>query len=294
MAKNGRNAQLKSKLTTITPKMATQWLEKNEKNRKPRKPLIDRISEDIVRGAWEITGEAIVFDSNGALIDGQHRLLACIQSGKPIQSMVVRGVAPRARIKMDTGEKRQAHDVLKMEGVGGTSSTTCMASAARTIMALQRLETEDPDYTSVHYIHGKGYVPSDTILNFVRKNEDEMIHCVDAVYKGDARLVARPPSLFAALYFHMRGKNEREADAFFGAFFSGEGLKRGDPTLTLRNRLVADMGDRNTYTKNSTRALWVAMAWNAHMRRIKLSRILVMDDAKWPKIRATATRKRAA
>src|SRR5690606_39031073 len=79
-------------------------------------------------GAWQITGEAIKFDTNGALADGQHRLSAVVESGASVDMLVVRGVAPEAQTVMDSGAKRTASDALTLVG---QKHPAVLAAAAR-------------------------------------------------------------------------------------------------------------------------------------------------------------------
>ena len=97
----------------ITPEVAEKMLKTNIGNRDPkREPLEKAIRND----EWVLNGATIIFDMAGNLIDGQNRLMACIRSGKPIDTIVVRGISRSAQITMDTGVKRVLADYLKMAG----------------------------------------------------------------------------------------------------------------------------------------------------------------------------------
>jgi hypothetical protein len=104
---------------TITPEVAERWLEKNTNNRRLNKPLDDRTvlgyAHDMKLGRWHLTGEPLMFDWNGDLLNGQHRLWACIIAETPFESVVVFGVDPEARIVIDTGKKRTLGNYLTMK-----------------------------------------------------------------------------------------------------------------------------------------------------------------------------------
>jgi hypothetical protein len=55
---------------------------------------VDRYAEEMRLGVWALNGKSLIFDSNGRLLNGQHRLTACAQSGVPLVTLVVRGVNP--------------------------------------------------------------------------------------------------------------------------------------------------------------------------------------------------------
>ena len=72
----------------VTPEMAQDWIDSgNIENRYIRRTVIRRYADMMARGEWHPTHQGIAF-SKRRLIDGQHRLMAVVQSGKP-QWMVV-------------------------------------------------------------------------------------------------------------------------------------------------------------------------------------------------------------
>lgn len=110
----------------ITPDDATKMLEANIGNRKPkREPLV----QAILNGEWILNGATIVFDTNGNLIDGQNRLIACVKSGRPIETIVVRGIERAAQITMDSGVKRKLDDYLTLDGYKNASAVGAIGSA---------------------------------------------------------------------------------------------------------------------------------------------------------------------
>lgn len=80
----------------ITKEIAIKYLEHNANN--PRKKVnhnrVKGYAADMKAGKWSMNGEAIVFDADGNLKDGQHRLMAVVESGVPVLMFVVRGIDP--------------------------------------------------------------------------------------------------------------------------------------------------------------------------------------------------------
>ncbi len=79
----------------IGPEKAREYLKKNVNN--PRggsmnRTVIKGYAEDMKAGLWQLNGEAIIFDEDGFLKDGQHRLAAIIMSRATIRTVVIRGV----------------------------------------------------------------------------------------------------------------------------------------------------------------------------------------------------------
>ena len=117
-----------ARFVVVTPAMATEWLGKNHKNRRPRSGKAVRYARDIKAGNWLVTGESIKFDWNDVLIDGQHRLMAILQTGVAIHVLVVWGLDPRVKDVLDTGATRTSADMLLLNG---KQNTAVIAAAAK-------------------------------------------------------------------------------------------------------------------------------------------------------------------
>ena len=114
-------------LVTITKALATEWLTaRNAVNRYKRPSVISQYTRDMAAKRWLLTGETISFDWNGQLINGQHRLQAVVESGQPMQALVVVGLDPAVRTVVDTQSRRSVRDAFshagknQMLGEGGT------------------------------------------------------------------------------------------------------------------------------------------------------------------------------
>src|SRR4051812_39659069 len=91
----------------IAPKLASEWLRTMVANRPLSQIKAVEYGLAMERGDWVLNGETIKFNDKGNLIDGQHRLQACVLAGKPFQTYVVRGIADdRAFATIDTGKLR--------------------------------------------------------------------------------------------------------------------------------------------------------------------------------------------
>lgn len=117
----GKDRDLKGaptfKIETITPKLAAKYLEANKGNRPLTRATARNYAEEIRLGQWLFNGEAIKFDSNGVLVDGQHRLLAVTMAERSIDTLVIRGLSPEAFKTLDTGRQRSMGDVLALRGI---------------------------------------------------------------------------------------------------------------------------------------------------------------------------------
>src|SRR5438094_1813097 len=121
---------MRSRVQTITPKKAAEYLERNTANR----PLSTRTVKDFAaamrRGEWRVTHQGIAFDTTGALVDGQHRLAAIVEADIPVEVTVFTEVPEGAFDVLDTGKRRNAADVLAIEG---EKSAVMLAAMVRTV-----------------------------------------------------------------------------------------------------------------------------------------------------------------
>lgn len=108
--------ELELTVETITPEVAIEWLAQNVKNRRVSERLVFLYAQAMKDGEWRLNGEPIIFDYNGILQSGQHRLLAVVESGVAIVSVVVRGAEPEALFTLDSGRKRKLTDALTLLG----------------------------------------------------------------------------------------------------------------------------------------------------------------------------------
>lgn len=117
---------LTAKKVLVTPTMAKKMLEQgNPLNRKIAKNTVRAYADDIRNGLWDDDAVVlIVFDKNGVLRDGHHRLNAIIEAGTPVKLWIVEGAEPSSTY--DLGKGRSVNDVLRMNGVDATNNATAM------------------------------------------------------------------------------------------------------------------------------------------------------------------------
>lgn len=111
---------LVSNVVTVTPEMAREFLGHNIKtNRRKSKETINRYARIMRAGGWNLTHQGIAFDTEGSLIDGQHRLEAIIAANVPVQMMVTYNVEHRdgEAFTIDVGKKRTTRNIIQMSGI---------------------------------------------------------------------------------------------------------------------------------------------------------------------------------
>ena len=230
----------------ITPDIAAAWLDKNVNNRNRNKRTVDKYARDMASKTWRLTGDAIRFDAAGNLIDGQHRLAACVQSGMPFESIVIYNLNEDVKATIDTGKPRTMADVLTMSGMHYANVT---ASIAR-IMLDEKYGVED----NVAWSH-------QDLMGVIDRHP--RIHAT-ARAVHTARMpkgIRMPPMGAIVLIGSTLLKAENSADAFLEVFRSGIPSGPNCPAHQMRERLLRS-SDGATILKR--REVWrgIKTAWN--------------------------------
>ncbi len=103
-------------LQWISPDKARDYLATNVCNRACSKASVKRWADTMKAGAWKLSSDAIAFDWNGVLINGQHRLNALITTGATMPFLVAHNFPPESKNALDVGKKRSLHEILTING----------------------------------------------------------------------------------------------------------------------------------------------------------------------------------
>lgn len=208
--------RVKHEVCEVSPPTAVDWLEKNIRNRDVRQSRVDRYARDMRSGNWMLSNDAIVFDVNGDLINGQHRLWAVVESGETVPMLVARGYPPEAHMSFDGGQLRNAADVMSLMGNTDTrlkqmvyGSIFAIATGKKSLFTPSIAVQMDAIY-------------ADDITWFAQKRNRLM---------GRASVAAS-----IVLAHHMYPD---EIDLFTDKVITGTNLEEGDPALIVRDYLTA-------------------------------------------------------
>jgi len=216
----------------ITPAMAVEILKFNNDNRNIRKTRVLGITEQLNRKQWQVTGEAIKFAVDGSLLDGQHRLTGCVESGKTMkQQLIVTGLAKEAFTVLDSGLKRNIGDALNKIGY---ASSGHIAPVARLV---QVLEAGLNPFNSAEMTE---LVTKQDIVNYAKKYAEELdwaIRIIRPIYDGQ-KLGNRTAWTALVLMALGAGHNKELIETFVTKMATGEGMNADSPILALRNFLI--------------------------------------------------------
>lgn len=252
-----------SQAELITPELAMKWLEGNTHNRPLTHTAVALYLTDMKAGRWKLDGEPIIFDWDGTLQDGQHRLWACIESKTPFWSVVTRGVDPASFDVIDTGKKRSASDLLGIEKYPDSST---LAATARIVIG----------YWTGEARHNHRHNNAET-LRFVKDNPG----LVEWVAKArQSPRIKKITSHLAAVTYVASHHYAPQAEAFLQSFKTGQNLNVGSPILVARNRIFNDRGLRSSELLEL-----VIRAWNAYAEGRSMSKSVLVLDNPIPKIK---------
>lgn len=242
--------QLSARFMVVTPALASEWLGKNRKNRNLRTKKADRYARDLKAGNWLTTGDAIRFDWNGNLIDGQHRLTAILQSGSSAQMLVVRGLDPAVMNVLDTGAARSSSDMLLLNG---KQNTAVVAAGAKLCLNWQAGNIKTAASTLVlNPTHSE-------ILEFVESDPTIQWASSRAQHFYGSGLAAKP-SVVAFTLWLTGNVDAPAANTFFTSLAEMTTDGAGDPRYALLRRLNAMKDER---TSQVGQAWAFVRAWNA-------------------------------
>ncbi|MCI1637982.1 MAG: hypothetical protein LKI30_07785 [Bifidobacterium crudilactis] len=215
------------KAINLTPAMAKEILAANTHNRKITQNKVNIWAETMKRGEWQMNGEAIKISSQGVVLDGQHRLLAVVQSGVTIPILIIKGLSADTQSTMDIGKSRTLADVLSLEG---ETNATTLASV------LTGLVIWDKYSPSVAFTGGRQYaITNGEAFDFLRQHPE--VREVAKAVGQPARNACLTQKVLGILYFHFSEIDQESADAFLLKLSTGTELGAKDPILTLRNTL---------------------------------------------------------
>lgn len=258
----------------LTVAQAEEYLRANVENRPYRSGIAKRYAEDILRGKWKLTLETIIFDENGVLTNGQHKLNALINAeeirakdpdyykeaygweGEVTMPVTLAfGADPEGTDLQDRGQQRSAADVLFRREEFKDVKESVLKKLSRDLAVAARLcwlKLGGKDVSDApHFPHSE-------MLDFIEKHPKlkEMVLFVHNADGGkDKRVVTHLRSRgYLAGLAYLFGISEtvtwdepdfskwETAEDFVSKFAAGVFDDEGNPIFQLREWLTREMG----------------------------------------------------
>lgn len=250
------------RVLTVEPQIASLWLKTaNTRNRRMDKARVAEYVKAMRESRWQLSNDAIAFDHDGVLLNGQKRLQAVVDSGLTQTFIVMEGCDPDDQNVMDVGQGRKAGQQLTIHGWKNGNV------AAAIVRALLRW-------------HGAGmsgnYRPSiDEIARFAANHSARLEVATDVAARV-ARKVPLSRSLVGALCFtayDLAVANPVQVPAevvaeFFEMLETGANMDTDHPVMVLRDRAIRyktnSLGSRRVAQTDSEQLYDLVRTWNGH------------------------------
>lgn len=249
----------------IGPGLATQLLKNNTINRPVSRANLKRIVMAMRDGEWqEDTGETLKFDKEGNILDGQHRLMAIVESGKSYEFMIIEGLNKSVFDVIDTGKMRSASDSLHILGV---KSVVTVSGIIRRYMYLES--------GKIYNKSNEAALSSNTkVVNEYQKQPKEwerVTQKASVLNKQSNRLLSKP--FIGAWYKYLYDNEPDECEVFFHKLMLGLGLTdQDDPIFLLRNMLLVNKNSDTKLTQFALNAYFI-VTWNSSLQGIKYEKM---------------------
>lgn len=241
-------------IVEITPELAEHYLTHNDSNRPLSKRDMVSYQRAMEAGHWQLNGQPIILDTEDHLLDGQHRLNACILAKKPFRTLLIRGISKEAFKSLDSGRRRNASDALAIDHEENTKSLAA---------ALKHIWQHEQGLIGKSVLAPQPWELMETLDRHAGVRE----FASPAFFKK----IPGPASLIAAMGYLFHQADPQRAPDFFEQLRDGYGLKKGSPILLLRDRL-RDKSDHRTMQENTGLMI---KAWNAWIAGRTLDRLLI-------------------
>lgn len=87
-----------------------------QNNRRKKPVAITQYAADMLNGQYTLDHQAIAFNSDGELCDGQNRLHGGVESETPFPTLIVFNIPEDSMINIDSGNKRSVVDASRIAG----------------------------------------------------------------------------------------------------------------------------------------------------------------------------------
>ena len=272
---------IRIEVVRITPELAADWLNKNPTNRDLRPGHAEVLARDIIANKWILNAETIKIGPNGEIIDGQHRLYACIEANMPFTSLVAFNVPLDAMNTIDTGIPRTWADQFKIRGKQAGGVATYAAEMQATLRNLHWYETAWPALMS-----GFKKRASHSELNSLEVRNPTLHDRVSEVACHQKLRNLGSPAATCMVYYLASLNYPNEARAWLEALRTGEGASE-NPAIVLREKLIAKQLQRSIPLDVNQRLVYLIKSWNAFARKEEISALRWGPEEPMPAIFGT-------
>lgn len=242
----------------VTADQAGAWLrDNNPQNRSIKKARVRLLEAELREGRYQLNGESVIFDENGKLVDGQHRLSAIANTGITVDCVIVRGVDPRARRTIDQGSIRTISDDLQMEGRGRALGVGAAARIAHNYLTGAKIGSK---------------VTKSALHDFIDANDSLFAAAEMGMGSG---IMFQPRYISATVFLGTLAPETREQGAdFVAGLDTGANFHLGDARLALREAFSRKRLHDEKITPDWALSATIR-AWNAWIVNLPMEKLVL-------------------
>ncbi len=267
--------KIETQIVTIHPEVAQNLLDNSDMSiqRKINHKQVKFLTREILKGNWSLNGDAIRQDIKGNIIDGQHRLKACIMANKSIETLFVKGLPTESIVTIDMGQKSRSNsDVLEMTRGEKYKYSSNISAAAKFINKFEHNSfSTNGNKADLNYKSGRDY------LDWINSHEDIFESVADSMRirsNGDKLISA---NVFCGLKYIFDNLNKEKSNLFFQQISDGYGLKPTDTIFTFRKKIINHKSQSNRITQKAI-VLLICRCWNAFIKGERLTYLRVPSE----------------
>lgn len=232
----------------VTPVVAEKLLSMNTRNRPKRARDVNEWADEMAGNRWLVTHQGVAIDRDNAIVDGQHRLEAIVESGVSVTMPVAVGLDPETYKVIDSGRKRTTSDAL---ATNGEKSVHALAAAVKLVYMFDNLWLDG----------GTRRIHTDMLMAYLEGKEEGFREAVRFASTAPIHGLYMMKTAISAGYYllHRDVGNTVLVDEFCDGVMMGEMLPKNDPRFGLR-RVAANDNKRSAVVHL---ALWLK-AWHKY------------------------------
>lgn len=254
---------IETQVKTLNPGDAEQLLELNTHNRRLRPSHVQWLARQMRSGDWKLNGESIKIgrtpDGTDVLLDGQHRLEACVTAGVPFTTLLVTGLPADTQDTVDRGSARTLADALTLDGYTNASALAALAAAM--------LYIEIHGLPELWQYRTNSLNPME-IRRFIDRSESirDLVIWGDSLKRKTRGMRLQKP-ICGTLRHATDRLDEQASETFWKGLADGVGLEEGSPILAARNLLVSMSGDALTVRERRfAQQCIISQAWDKYRK----------------------------
>lgn len=230
----------------IGPERAKELLRLNTANfRNLNERKVNDYARAMRAGVWQYNGDVIRISQSGVLLDGQHRLHACLQSGAVFETDIVEGLLDDCVKTLGTGIPRKVADYLSYLNIPNAKDT---ATVVRDIIGIIR--------TNHYRRHTHSISPTETEPFYVTYGK-QIQKTIAQVRKGNSAGSRWFGSNVASILFFASLVRPDIIEELIGYMSGAYGIKEGCPLSMYALMMSKNQSNTKKLPPSTVRALLI-------------------------------------